>query len=320
VIERGTSLPAAATKSDFTNPGPVEHITIALYVGDSDYTDENTVIGEVVLGPLEPLPAGSHSLELRFHIDESGLLSVTGVNLESGKKYEAAVSTIEIVRASSSPAPTPWRRREPLFDYPIALPQRTAYHDIDIELDASHEEVRWAKYTRSDQLKGEQRELQKKLDDVYKQVSGLREAYRTVQDLHGQGAEVDESKVKEAQEQLRALEREAQRIDPEFRKNRDRVAKLEAELNDLNNKAVDKLDKRAEYDRTNPPLALLRLADCARLGFLEDPRTTLFLLRKELAEFLAQRVGDVFHPSDLTREDFSHDFTANRILDGGYRR
>jgi hypothetical protein len=210
---------------------------------------------------------------------------------------------------------TAWRRREPLFDYPITLPRGTAYHDLDIEPDASDQEVKWAKHARSERLKGEERELEKKQQAVYGQVEGLREAYRTVQDLHGQGTEVDEALLKEAQGRLRALEKEASKIDPEFRKNRDRVAELEVEIRELNNMALDSPEKRLEYDRSNPPLALLRLADCARLGFLEDLRTTLFLLRKEVTEFLAQRVVDVFHPSDLTRDDFSHDFTANRILD-----
>jgi hypothetical protein len=209
-----------------------------------------------------------------------------------------------------------WRSREPLFDYPITLPRRTAYHELEIEPDASDEEVRWAKKAHSKRLKGEQQELEEKLQAVYGRVEGLREAYRTVQDLHGQGAEVDESRLREAQRRLRDLEREAQRIDPEFRKNRDRVADLMNSIERLNSMALDSPEKRREYDRSNPPLALLRLDDCAQLGFLDDARTTLFLLRKEVAAFLARKVGDVFHPSDLTREDFSHDFTANRILDG----
>jgi hypothetical protein len=210
---------------------------------------------------------------------------------------------------------TAWRGRELLFDYPITLPHRTAYHDLDIEPDASDEEVRWAKYARSERLKGEQRELEKKLQEVYGQVAGLREAYRTVQDLHGQGAELDEGLLQEAQQQLRALEHEAQRIDPEFRKNRERVGELKDQIEQLNNMALDSPEKRLEYDQLNPPLALLRLVDCARLGFLDDARTTLFLVRRAVAEYLAQRIDHVFHPSDLTREDFSHDFTANSILD-----
>jgi hypothetical protein len=71
---------------------------------------------------------------------------------------------------------------------------------------------------------------------------------------------------------------------------------------------------RLAYDRAHPPLALLKLEDCADPVFV-DERTHLFLLRVAISAFLEARQERVFHPSDLTRREFSDDFRFNPVLD-----
>jgi hypothetical protein len=81
--------------------------------------------------------------------------------------------------------------------------------------------------------------------------------------------------------------------------------------------AADRLqleETRLAYDRAHPPLALLKLEDCADPMFV-DERTHLFLLRLAISAFLEARGEPVFHPSDLTRRDFSDDFRFNPVLD-----
>jgi molecular chaperone DnaK (HSP70) len=89
LIERGENLPTARTKPDFTNPGPVEFVRAPVYQGEGEYTYENTLIGEVVLGPMQPLPTGSHTFEVTFTLDKSGLLLVTVKHVEANKEYQA---------------------------------------------------------------------------------------------------------------------------------------------------------------------------------------------------------------------------------------
>jgi len=69
---------------------------------------------------------------------------------------------------------------------------------------------------------------------------------------------------------------------------------------------------------TPPPLDLLTLTECPSQPFADptDTRTPLVQLRRELARFLASHGEDVYHPSDLTRDDFTADFTPNELLDG----
>lgn len=71
---------------------------------------------------------------------------------------------------------------------------------------------------------------------------------------------------------------------------------------------------RLAYDRAHPPLALLKLEDCADPVFV-DGRAHLFLLRMAISAFLEARQERVFHPSDLSRREFSDDFRFNPVLD-----
>jgi hypothetical protein len=89
LIERGLTLPTSHTKPDFTNPGPVEYVRAPVFQGEGETIYENTLIGEVVLGPMQPLATGSHHFEVTFVLDESGLLLVTVKHLETEKEYQA---------------------------------------------------------------------------------------------------------------------------------------------------------------------------------------------------------------------------------------
>jgi hypothetical protein len=64
----------------------------------------------------------------------------------------------------------------------------------------------------------------------------------------------------------------------------------------------------------HPPLALLKLRDCSPTD-PADRRATLQSIRKEVAAFLEARGEIVFHPSDLTRDDFRGDYQPHDLLD-----
>ena len=118
-------------------------------------------------------------------------------------------------------------------------------------------------------------------------------------------------------EEQRALEREpdhdtaGQDLDELGR----RIEALGRKAREVNRWDLDKPDARYAYDCAHPPLALLKLEDCGD-GGLTDRRTSLFLLRSAVAEALEARGEEVLHPSDLTRQDFSGDFSFHPLLDG----
>lgn len=200
-----------------------------------------------------------------------------------------------------------------LFCYPLPPPEQAAYRELGVEPDASNEEVSAAKSATLGRLQTEKAQLEKSLQDVYDAVPGLRNAY---QDLEGSGSKpAVPARPARDQGRLVELEGRARRLDPDFRDKRQRAAELATKLGELNQQALEKPASRLAYDRAHPPLALLKLEDCATDDFVRGP-TCLYLLRKDIAQFLAARGESVFHPSDLTRDDFLSDFAANPLLDG----
>lgn len=199
-------------------------------------------------------------------------------------------------------------KRDPLFSYPLPVPSETVYRELGLGPDASDEEVQAAKSLAVRRLDAEHRELERSLQQTYDEVPGLREAY---EDVSADAAALRDAQTRRAELEVRAVEQ-----DPEFREKRRRSAEIVRRIEEINDQALEKPVNRRAYDRAHPPLALLKVEDCAVDQFLEGA-TRLYLLRKDVAGFLSERGVAVFHPSDLTREDFSSDFAFNPILDDG---
>jgi molecular chaperone DnaK len=89
IIERGRILPAKESRDNFTNSGPAEYIPVPIFQGESKYTFENTLIGTLFIGPMEPKPVGEHRFEVIFNIDKNGLLAMTINHLNEKKSYNA---------------------------------------------------------------------------------------------------------------------------------------------------------------------------------------------------------------------------------------
>lgn len=139
-------------------------------------------------------------------------------------------------------------------------------------------------------------------------------------DLRNQKKELEEQaraleRLRVVQEQLSGLEQRATAIAPAWKRDRARCVEIEEKIAGWNRLALDKPEERRAWDRAHPPLALLRLADCAGTNFAEN-HTILFLIRREVSRYLEERGEEVFHPSDLTRESFSADFHFHALLDG----
>jgi hypothetical protein len=48
---------------------------------------ENTLIGELQIGPIQPLPAGHHHFDVKFSLDKNGMLTVTVDHKNENKSY-----------------------------------------------------------------------------------------------------------------------------------------------------------------------------------------------------------------------------------------
>jgi molecular chaperone DnaK (HSP70) len=99
LIDRGTSVPASKTDPNFTNEGPYETLEVPVFQGESEYQNDNTLIGTVKLEGLQPRPRGFHRFAITYTLDESGLLSVEVKHLNTDKirsgsfQHEALLSS-----------------------------------------------------------------------------------------------------------------------------------------------------------------------------------------------------------------------------------
>ena len=89
IVKQGSNLPNEVKKGGFTNGGPVPLIPVQVFQGEGEYTYENTMIGTLQIGPMEPKPANFHQFEVVFKLDENGLLTMTIIHLNENKEYNA---------------------------------------------------------------------------------------------------------------------------------------------------------------------------------------------------------------------------------------
>ena len=208
-----------------------------------------------------------------------------------------------------------------MFDYPLPLPQKTHYHLLGIGPEASADEVREALARAIQDLQERKAAIDRVIKDVYEKIPGFREAEERVKELRVLISEGNNqsksSELTTVMKKLDEYESKALKTNANFKhlqNQSEELAKQTLELNSLN---LANVDKRREYDKTRPPLDLLKLTDCTCDNFanMTDHRLALALLRQEISYFLKCQGEEVFCPSDINREDFSSDFVFNPLLD-----
>ncbi|GAA0276849.1 hypothetical protein GCM10009539_75790 [Cryptosporangium japonicum] len=88
-----------------------------------------------------------------------------------------------------------------------------------------------------------------------------------------------------------------------------------SEIASANGLDLERPDSRAAHDRLHPPLGLLRIQPTWSPIF-DDRARAINALRRDLERFLTDHGMPACHISDLTRTDFSDEFTYSRLLDG----
>jgi len=202
-----------------------------------------------------------------------------------------------------------------MFDCPLPLPTSTHYDTLGVRPEATAEELREATSELSAALKAKLAAVTAELEEVRKAVPGLREAAEEVKKSQGD-AKADPGAAAAAGRKLTQLELQAVTINPRYRDLCNLERELGEEILRVNELGMENTAKRQGDDKSNPPFELIKLSDCTRDEMAEEPRLAAARLREEVAGFLAARGEPVFHPNDLTRTDFTGDFTPNQILDG----
>ena len=209
-----------------------------------------------------------------------------------------------------------------MFGYPIPIPQNTFYQELGLDPEATVEEVSAAITTRKQELIEQMAGIGKKLNDIYTAVPGLKATEAEIAVLRLESKEdhpaEKEGKLRLARNRLDELENKALAINPEFKHLHSQMQTLKQKEEELNISPFSTPEKRLEYDQQNPPLELFKLSNCQRNDLFDRNRNNICLtiLRRELSAYLAKQQEVIFHPNDLTRVDFSGDYSHTPLLDG----
>lgn len=185
-----------------------------------------------------------------------------------------------------------------MFDYPLPRVGHTIYAEMGIGPEATAEEVRSAKQRLTSTLTARKRNLDKQIKAILNDVKAR--GPETAADDEASGIE--------------ALHSQAASRHPEFRSLFEQSEQLDEQIRELNSLLIEDPKWRAVYDADHPPCALLKLED-GSTSIFDDRQAYLQLVRRSIFAFLKEKGLECYHPSDLTREDFSYDFVYNPLLD-----
>ena len=85
LIERNTAIPTGLSKMFTTSIDNQVEVRISVYQGESRMADDNELLGEFVLGGINPAARGEARIDVNFDIDANGIVHVTAEDVETRK-------------------------------------------------------------------------------------------------------------------------------------------------------------------------------------------------------------------------------------------
>ena len=92
IIARNTPIPVNKTKMYSTDIANQDSVEINVYQGEGRAVVENNKLGGFVLKGILPAPAGEPEIEVTFHVDQDGILHVTGKDLRTDNSHEITIT------------------------------------------------------------------------------------------------------------------------------------------------------------------------------------------------------------------------------------
>ncbi|HRX79825.1 MAG TPA: Hsp70 family protein, partial [Pirellulaceae bacterium] len=110
LVERNTTIPAEKKKVFSTAADNQTGVTVKVFQGERPMAADNRVLGEFTLEGIPPAPRGMPQIEVKFDIDQNGILNVSakdlGTNKEASVRIEqsSGLSESEIERMQADAA------------------------------------------------------------------------------------------------------------------------------------------------------------------------------------------------------------------------
>ncbi len=91
LIERNTTIPAERKNTFSTAADNQTAVTVRVFQGERKMAEQNRLLGEFNLEGLPPSPRGVPQIEVKFDIDQNGILNVSARDLGSGKEASVRI-------------------------------------------------------------------------------------------------------------------------------------------------------------------------------------------------------------------------------------
>ena len=116
LVERNTTIPAEKKKVFSTAADNQTGVTVNVFQGERPMASANRLLGEFNLEGIPPAPRGVPQIEVKFDIDQNGILNVSakdlGTNKEASVRIEQSCGTCPKTRSiACARTPNPMRRK-----------------------------------------------------------------------------------------------------------------------------------------------------------------------------------------------------------------
>lgn len=91
LVERNTTVPTEKKQTFSTASDGQTAVTIQVYQGERKMARDNRLLGQFNLEGIPPAPRGVPQIEVRFDIDQNGILKVSAKDLGSGKEASVKI-------------------------------------------------------------------------------------------------------------------------------------------------------------------------------------------------------------------------------------
>jgi molecular chaperone DnaK len=91
LVERNTTIPTEKKQTFSTAADNQTAVTIMVFQGERKMASDNRLLGKFDLTGIPPAPRGIPQIEVKFDIDQNGILNVTAKDLGSGKEANVEI-------------------------------------------------------------------------------------------------------------------------------------------------------------------------------------------------------------------------------------
>jgi molecular chaperone DnaK len=91
LVERNTTIPCERKQVFSTADDNQSAVTIKVFQGDREKARDNRLLGEFNLDGIPPAPRGMPQVEVKFDVDQNGILNVSAKDLGTGKEQKVRI-------------------------------------------------------------------------------------------------------------------------------------------------------------------------------------------------------------------------------------